>query len=153
MGGLVGADAICQGLADDAGLTGMYLAWLSDGDTPPATRFARADTTYALVDGTAVADDWDDLTDGTLLHAINRTESGGAAPLGTHTCGQDAVWSNVTATGGTANGAAHCSGWTDTNAVQSHSGRYDMTGEDWSASCYGGGAVCLWMSPIYCFEQ
>jgi cysteine-rich repeat protein len=153
MGGLAGADAACQSLADAAALSGTYLAWLADGTEAPAFRFERADVPYILVDGTPVAESWADLVDGTLMHAIDLTEAGSPPPIGTHTCGQTAVWSNVTTDGGNASAAAHCAGWTDVNAVQSHSGRYDLTGADWSASCFGGGAVCLWTAPIYCFEQ
>lgn len=153
MGGLAGADAVCQSLADGAGLTGTYLAWLSDGIVAPAFRFTHATEPYVLVDGTPIAEDWADLVDGTLMHAIDLTEGGTPPAQGTHVCGQTAVWSNVTADGGHADAASHCVGWTDANGIQSHSGRWDLTGADWSASCFAGGATCLWAAPIYCFEQ
>ncbi|MFO0637096.1 MAG: DUF4215 domain-containing protein [Nannocystaceae bacterium] len=153
MNGLAGADASCQNLAEDAGLDGTFLAWLSAGVTAPAQRFSHGTTTYALVDGTPIADDWDDLTDGSLLHPISLTQNSTDAPQGTHTCGTDAVWSNVTAAGETADPNTHCEGWTNAQGIQSHSGRYDMSTQEWSASCFGGGATCLWFSPLYCFQQ
>ncbi len=153
MGGLPGADAICQNLAEAADLPGTYLAWLSDGVASPSSRFVQASTTYALVDGTPIADDWQDLTDGSLAHAIDLTQAGGVPPAGNHTCGADSVWSNVTAAGDVADAASHCEGWTAADGIQSHSGRWDLTTDEWSASCFGGGATCLWFSPIYCFAQ
>ena len=63
------------------------------------------------------------------------------------------MWSNVTAAGETADANTHCEGWTNSQGIQSHSGRYDMSSAEWSASCFGGGATCLWFSPLYCFEQ
>ena len=65
-GGLTGADAFCQSLALTAGLSGTYKAWLSDTTGSPATRFAQASVPYRLVDGTTIANDWNDLTDGTI---------------------------------------------------------------------------------------
>ena len=38
MGGLAGADARCQGLADAVGLPGTYRAWLSSATESPSTR-------------------------------------------------------------------------------------------------------------------
>ena len=83
-GGLAGADAFCQGLADAAALPGTYMAWLSDDSGSPSSRFAQSSEAYVLVDGTVVAHDWADLTDGDLQHPINVSELNGAAPAGFH---------------------------------------------------------------------
>ena len=73
LGGLAGADAICQARAEAAGslaAPGTYLAWLSDAgggvDPPvsPSTRFIQASVPYRLVNGTIVAASWSDLVDG-----------------------------------------------------------------------------------------
>jgi hypothetical protein len=81
LGGLAGADAICQGLADSSGSLaahGTYKAWLSAAGTgnSAAERLAHATVPYKRVDGSTVADDWADLTDGSLDHPINITEGG-----------------------------------------------------------------------------
>ena len=77
LGGLAGADAICQARAAAAGLPGTYLAWLSDGSASPATRFlTQSAGPYRLVNGTTIADDWADLTSGDLDAPINITETG-----------------------------------------------------------------------------
>jgi cysteine-rich repeat protein len=56
LGGLAGADAKCQSLADAAGLPGNYMAWLSTGASSPSTRFTQSPNPYVLVNGTKVAD-------------------------------------------------------------------------------------------------
>jgi hypothetical protein len=83
LGGLTGADAICQARADEAGLPGDYLAWLSDLTGSPNSRFVRATVPYRLVSGTIVADNYADLADGSLDAPINITETGATVPAGT----------------------------------------------------------------------
>ena len=81
LGGLAGADAICQERAEAAGLApGIYLAWLSvDSGSAgtPLTRFVQSPGPYTLVDGTTiVANNWADLTDGFLAASISLDENG-----------------------------------------------------------------------------
>ena len=58
-----GADAKCNELASAAFLPGIYKAGTASSD-PPAARFFRSSGPYLLVDGTIIANDWDDLSDG-----------------------------------------------------------------------------------------
>jgi hypothetical protein len=97
---LGGADKLCQKLANDAKLGGTYLAWLSTDKESPATRFTKDGPGWALVDGTVVAESWSDLTDGTLQHAIDKTEAGTPAPT-TSACSATTtpVWSQTAADG------------------------------------------------------
>ncbi|MCA9638983.1 MAG: DUF4215 domain-containing protein, partial [Myxococcales bacterium] len=67
LGGLAGADAKCQARAQAAGLPGTFLAWLSDNTNNPNTRFTKSMGPYVLVNGTKIANNYTDLTDGTLL--------------------------------------------------------------------------------------
>jgi hypothetical protein len=78
LGGLAGVDQICNILAAAEGLPGAggYLAWLSDIDESPSTRFDPSADAYRLVDGTLVANGWSDLTDGPLQHPIGMREDG-----------------------------------------------------------------------------
>ena len=69
LGGLSGADNAICGLA----ARGNWKAWLSNEDADARERIS--DGLYLLLDGTPVADDLEDLTDGTLLHAINLDEN------------------------------------------------------------------------------
>ena len=75
MGGLSGADAICQGEADRAGLGGTFVAWLSTSDTDARDRVD--DVLYRRLDGQLVAVDLNDLTDGSIANPINLDVDGG----------------------------------------------------------------------------
>jgi hypothetical protein len=161
LGGLAGADAKCQTLADAAGLGGTYAAWLSDKTQSPATRFSRGGP-WVLVDGTTeVAKDWATLTSGTLAHAIDRTEKGGPPPVTAFcTNAQDSGVFTGTQADGTAD-TTHidkaCAEWTTTSdpAAFLLLGDPSSTSYTWtlSSSCNGIGAVCGKTASIYCFEQ
>ena len=53
---------------------GIYIAWLSDAATDAGDRLPENLDGYYLLDGTNVANDKDDLLDGTLNHAIDLDE-------------------------------------------------------------------------------
>ena len=78
LGGLEGADSICSAEATSAGLDGEFRAWLSTLDTPAASRLTRANVPYVLVDGTRIAEDWDDLVDEELSEPIDLDAAGQA---------------------------------------------------------------------------
>ncbi|MCA9650965.1 MAG: hypothetical protein KC501_13700 [Myxococcales bacterium] len=152
MGGLAGADAECQALANAAGLPGIYMAWLSTATESPSTRMTPSAQPYVRPDGVQVAPNWAGLVDGSLDAPINVTETGGAVPIGNTTCGGGGfatVWSATNTAGNTA-GGSNCSGWTST-AGGSQWGRADQTSGSWTSWCSGG--VCTWLSPIYCVQQ
>ena len=151
MGGLAGADATCQGLADGAGLPGTYMAWLSTAGASPASRFTQSALPYQLVDGTVIANDWTDLIDGSILSAIDLTESGGPTPIGDTSCaggGFPTVWSATLSNG--SSGGSTCGDWTSTNGGGQW-GLGSATDATWTSWCSGG--ICSWVSPIYCFQQ
>ena len=77
LGGIAGADALCASQAAAVGLQGEFKAWLSTVDSPVADRFVQSTMPYVLVDGTRVADDWTDLTDGSIQAPINLDANGG----------------------------------------------------------------------------
>jgi len=84
MGGLAGADGMCQAEADDPASivpSGTYMAWLSVGIDSPDTRFTKSSHPYVLPDGTKIAENYTDLTDGSILHALN-VDATGAPVLG-----------------------------------------------------------------------
>ncbi len=66
LGGVAGADSKCQARANAAGLTGTYKAWISTSSSSPATTFTKYSSPYILTDGTQIASNWNDLTDGSI---------------------------------------------------------------------------------------
>lgn len=153
VGGLAAADALCQSEAGAAGRPGTFLAWLSAGAVTPATRFTRGSSPWVRADGTVVANDWADLTDGTLRAAID-ANAAGAAPV-TGTCPASAVsaWTGTDVSG--ASLGADCGGWTNTTA-STVVGNPSATDARWTqngpSSC---GNVCVSDvgNRFYCFEQ
>lgn len=152
LGGLAGADSKCQTLAQAAGLSGTFMAWISNNQGSPSTRFTKSNQPYRRVDGVVVANNYNDLVDGSLAAPINKTEKNGAPPVGNTSCaggGFQTVWS-ATNTNGAWNNAVACNHWTST-AGGSYWGRADAQDGSWTSWCSGG--LCSWLSPIYCVQQ
>lgn len=137
LGGLAGADATCQALAEAASLPGLYLAWLSDGDESPASRFLTGSFGYERTDGVKIADDFADLADGSLDAPLDRTESGSQLAA--------LSWTSVGA-GGVA-GSPHCNGWTS-----SASGVFGRVG-DTTQITEGTTKTCDHFRRLFCFQQ
>jgi hypothetical protein len=117
IGGLSGADGICQGAADVQGIGGIWKAWLSDATSAPSNRFVLASVPYRLLDGTLIANNWADLTSGSLGHPIDVDETL-RHPLATLE-----VWTGTLPAGlGT---GATCSDWT--NASVNMTGTVGLT--------------------------
>jgi hypothetical protein len=145
LGGLLGADDLCQKTAQNAGLHGSFFAWLGTAASSPATRFFKATRPYKLPGGDVVSPSWTELTGGSLLHAISQSANGGATT--------SQVWTSVADDGTYAplDGNA-CANWTSTNqADRSAWGNAGGMGGGWtnssSDSCDTPG------HGIYCFEQ
>jgi hypothetical protein len=142
LGGLAGADTKCAARATAAGLTGTFKAWLGSGSSGPSTTFTQASIPYVRVDGVVVANNWADLTDGTLDATISVTEAGAAV-------GGDA-WTNVQ-TDGDPNGASDCSNWGDDNFLNTGNvGNPGSTTSTWTANSFG---TCNNSKRLYCVEQ
>ncbi|MGZ3421408.1 MAG: hypothetical protein ACXVEE_26265 [Polyangiales bacterium] len=156
LGGVAGANANCQSLAGAAGLSGTFKAWISDSTSSPSTSFVHYAGDYALKDGTVIAHGWSDLTDGTLLHGIDQTETGGSPPSGSPVCGDStkliAAYTGTSADG-TSNGW-NCNGWTSIDMSYGASwGSPTETTNLWSTSCTSVTAACGKSASLYCFEQ
>jgi len=107
LGGLKGADAKCQAEADGPASivpSGTYLAWLSDGTISPNTHFTKSSHPYILSNGKKIAEDYTDLTDGSILNAINIDPTG--QPVGYET-----YWTGTSADGTTVPYFRTCGGW------------------------------------------
>lgn len=148
IGGVTGADTICNYLATAAGLRGVYMAWLSDGTSGgPATRFAhRSITPYYRVDGVKVAEHWADLTDGRLQTGIEVTESGSSVI--------QMVWTNVNSDGTeiTASSYSTCRGFR-TNRVDERANIGICTGLTSGWTDMNITRSCDVPLRLYCFQQ
>jgi hypothetical protein len=158
LGGLNGADAICQARARAGGLPGTYRAWLSDNTGSPSTRFRRSGQGYRLPDQAEIATAWTDLTDGTLNRAINVTELGGTVSADPAPAAR--AWSN-TAVAGTVrtdvpNDDLACVNWTYNGGGEPRPGVFGGTGTTtatdakWTAE---GSSPCGVPRRRYCFQQ
>ena len=74
LGGLEGADAKCQARADAANLGETWKAWLSGSTTPAVSRLNHFSGQYKLLNGIVIANNWADLTSGTLRAPIDKNE-------------------------------------------------------------------------------
>lgn len=144
LGGVAGADATCQQLADAAALDGTFMAWISALGTNASTRITPMDGRYVLTNGSVVASNWAALTDGDIGNAIRIDESGAIVDAAE----QSAVW---TATQG--NGdylAADCISWT--SAAMNEIGRVgdvESMNEGWTNI---GEVSCGTQRRIYCVQ-
>lgn len=144
-GGLAGADARCQDAARQAGLPGVFRAWLSTAAQPAGARLARKDAPYVLPDGARVADNFADLTDGELAHPIDRTEYGDAVP-------SPFLARTATASDGRALSPA-CADWTSRRRYDGGWwGATDATTPAWSRAGVFPGR-CDYLAHLYCLEQ
>jgi len=141
LGGIDGADALCASQAAEAGLSGEFKAWLSTVDSPVADRFVRSTQPYVLVDGTRIADDWDDLTDRTIQAIINLDAS--STPRG------DDVWTG-TLPSGLSYMETDCDGFTSGTTGSALCGTTQSINAGWTASQV---PRCDTPLRLYCFEQ
>jgi hypothetical protein len=174
LGGLAGADAKCQSLAQAAGLPGRFKAWLGNASVSASSRVTHATVPYKLVNGTVVANDFTDLTTGKpdepdvhhffLRHAIDITELGTQALGGTATdCffggSGILVWTNANVNGSIVNNnpVNSCGSNWNSSGPSTAGGPFGVVGivgvisANWTVSC--GSGKCEDTAPLYCFEQ
>ena len=152
LGGVAGADANCQTLANNAKLPGTYYAWISDSESnsSPSNRFKRSpyidSLPYYLVDGRKVAENWAELTNGLLRIPINIDERG------TRWLSNPAVvWTNTRTNGDYISGDYSCNEWTS-------SANFDIGSTGTSSTRVGqwsdkGVHRCDTLGRLYCFQQ
>jgi hypothetical protein len=144
IGGVAGADARCDDLAKQTGLGGKWDAWLSTSSSSPSVRFVKAQIPYRLVTGKIIAQDWADLTDGTIAAPIDRDEKGGLVNA-------KEVWTG-TLPNGAFRGGDNCNNFTSTSdELTTAVGVSDQAGNAWTHVYEQN---CDRTEPrIYCFEQ
>ncbi len=140
-GGLDGADALCASQASAAGLDGEFKAWLSTMASSASDRLTHSSEPYVLVDGTPVANDWDDLVDGSILVPINLDASGQLR-------GGD-VWTG-TLPSGLPYTQGDCAGFTNGTDGIGLCGTTASTAGFWTANAT---PECSLALRLYCIEQ
>jgi hypothetical protein len=149
---LATADANCMQQAQQNQIKGTFKAWLATPQGSPSTRFTKSTTPYFLIDGTTkVANDWTDLTKGTLQHAIDKTAQ---KITMTSTDATRRVMTNVAADGTTASPSADCTDWTTKDTSVPVIGDPSASTGDWThmatpLSTWN----CTVQYRLYCFEQ
>jgi hypothetical protein len=145
LGGLAGADAICQAEATAAGLAGTFKAFLSDNKTSAADRMTHSSIPYELVNGTPIAADWQDIVDGIIDNPLNITASGATV--------SGYVWTGSNSDGSKAYGLT-CDNWT-LGANSLYLGARGNAGDPraWLDWWQGDGSYCGSYLGLYCIEQ
>jgi len=147
LGGLTGADDKCQAEADGPASivpSGTYLAWLSDGTDSPDTRFTKSAHPYILPNGTKIAEDFADLTNGSILHSIDIDTTG-------ELVGTQKIWTGTNPDGTTAQSFMTCGGWVDPYVnAKGTVGNTMQTREMWSSYQYD---RCKRSHKLACFQQ
>ncbi len=148
-GNVAGADAKCATLASNAGLPGTFLAWVAGeaAETAPATRFTKSTIPYVKLNGEQVADNWNDLVDGSLDSPINVYEDGKNAG------GEQQVWTNVSANGTEDTpDSFECMNWMDSD-LKGSTGNWTKVDGTWSDLDDNVGYDCDETKRLYCFQQ
>jgi hypothetical protein len=140
LGGIAGADALCNKLAADAKLGGKYAAWISVSGSDAIDHITSTGP-WHLVTGPLVAPNKAQLTAGDLKHLIDKDEKGATPPEA-----EDRVW---TATG--PNGryvGPDCAQWTGAGSGVVGEARNPTTNK-WTALV---DEACSQVNRVYCFE-
>jgi len=146
-GGIDGANAICQELAEAADLVmpEQYRAWLSLGvDDPAKDRVPLVEDPYYRLDGVKLAENATGLLSAKLLNPLNVTET-------KKFVGQTRAWTHTQPDGMTASTENDCQSFS--TKEKPNVGRVGLVGNTdglWTDT--GGLAPCEWYGRLYCFS-
>jgi hypothetical protein len=145
MGGLAGADQMCQQRALAAGRTGLYLAWLSSASYYARNRLDHAGP-YYNTNNAKIATSWTDLTDGRLAQPIEHDESGVL---------MDAqIWTGTTPDGRLSDPRYTCADWTDDKSGYGDNGYSRAIDDSWTTYLpWGYATKCAYELGIICVLQ
>lgn len=140
LGGLEGADRLCNDLAEAAGLPREFVAWLSTPEVDAIDRLGNA-SGWVRTDGRPFAASLEELAAGNLLHPLRVDEAA-------RDVGSELVMTG-TAAGGVhdASSGDSCQGWTRPEGLAA-TGRADGTAVRFTKN---NGYLCSRSFPIYCF--
>lgn len=145
MGGIAGADALCDQYAHAIGAPPMvsFKAWISDTTHSAASRLTHSPGEYRRPDGALVAANWSALVSGTLANPISVNEDGLELAFGE-------AWTGTDEFGNSA--ALNCGNWVSLTTRLGIVGDGTLKGPDWTL--VPGGTSCLRDDVhLYCIEQ
>lgn len=175
LGGLQGADAICQTQGEKVDKNAEWIAWLSTSTVNAKDRLTRGSGPFVRAsDGAIIANNIDDLIDGSLSRAIELDETGAptdpAGPPGDPSASSGfgrLVWTGTLRDGTRAvyvdaihtEGNYQCNDWTASEGSFAETGvRYSaVSGASNQSSRYwthnSGSVNCALEGSLYCFER
>ena len=108
LGGVAGADAKCAAAASTAGLAGSYKAWISTSSYSPATSssFYKHTGPYITLNNKKIADDFTDLTSGSVQSVVDVDQNG--TPFST----EQYTWTGTRSSGTLRSTSYTCNNWT-----------------------------------------
>lgn len=136
LGGVLGADALCQLEADTAGLVGQFAALLKADTRPDRSAPFATSRGWRLPSGRWVADTAAQLADGSFFQPVNELISGLPVPGGG---ASRRIWSGEF-------GGQDCDDWTNENTIG------DQTFLPQWRRMSDGSFSCSEMFRLYCFE-
>ncbi len=144
LGGQAGADAICNARAAEAGLAGIYVAWLSDAQTNAIDKLGTA-RGWVRTDGKPVVADAADLVAQRFYYPIIYNELGNTVALGS------LVLTATTSDGQAADSTGlYCGNWTDATDANTNfpAGRIGGGARYWTEYT---GLGCAAEGHLFCF--
>lgn len=141
LGGLSGADDTCQMHAEDAGLPGTFVAWLSTTSIDAKDRLGN-DGGWARTDGLPFATSISALLGGGVLHPLWLDEWGNEVTIGTRVF-------TATFRGGAFQVESDCNAWSAITPDSAVTGQVDFSGNSWSNR---GRNACQAALPLYCLQ-
>ena len=153
--GLDGGDCICSAIAEDARLGLNYRAWLGTEEGSPSTRFNQSTIPYIRTDGTKIANNYDDLTDGSIRNPIKYSENREEVFVQPSSSQNDVrVWTGVRENGEVKSGD-NCINWSSIPTIDTsgHVGSVSFTFGSWTD--FNTTFPCDFndVARIYCFQQ
>jgi hypothetical protein len=146
LGGVAGADQKCDTAAKSVSALSSHTfkAWVSDPSSQARSRLTHSTDGYVLTDGTAVADNFDDLTDNSIGAAISLDENGQLLAASSNT-----VWTGTKADGTSAD--LNCQSWTsDQLADSGQAGDSTLKTFEWSETST---TSCNGKLHLYCVQD
>jgi hypothetical protein len=143
LGGLAGADADCQSLANAAGLSGTFVAWLSTSTVNANTRLGTA-RGFVRPDGQPFADTVSDIIMGHILNPVIIDETGANVGFAN-------VWT-ATASDGTVIPGFACEDWTDSTSSNQGDLGFTSGGPFTWTEAFSGIACDNTFQHLFCFS-